>query len=67
MDSSVILTFPEDVPRPTLEQGCSIWTAEPHLDITADFLEADVAIGGFFLNNLFNFNVFMTMMKKASF
>ncbi|CAG9533745.1 unnamed protein product [Cercopithifilaria johnstoni] len=42
-DSSVILTFPEGVPRPNLEQGCSIWAADAHLDISADFFETDVA------------------------
>uniref|UniRef100_A0A0R3RVB4 histone acetyltransferase n=1 Tax=Elaeophora elaphi TaxID=1147741 RepID=A0A0R3RVB4_9BILA len=41
-DSSRVLTFPEGVSRPTLEKGCSIWAAEPHLDITEDFFEADL-------------------------
>ncbi|VBB32510.1 unnamed protein product [Acanthocheilonema viteae] len=44
-DSSVIFTFPEGVPRPTVEQGCSIWAAEPHQDINADFFEADLTFG----------------------
>uniref|UniRef100_A0AAF5PHT5 histone acetyltransferase n=3 Tax=Wuchereria bancrofti TaxID=6293 RepID=A0AAF5PHT5_WUCBA len=42
-DSSTILTFPEGVSRPTLKRGCSIWAAEAHLDMAADFLEADLA------------------------
>ncbi|EFO25171.2 acetyltransferase [Loa loa] len=36
-DSSILLTFPEGVSRPTLKRGCSVWVVEPHLDITANF------------------------------
>lgn len=58
-NSSVILNFPETVPRPTLEQGCPIWATEPHLDITADFSGADVAYRGYFFQiTYFNFNIF---------
>lgn len=47
-DSSVTLTFPEGISRPTFKRGCSVWAAEPHLDIAADFSGTDPSFRGFF-------------------
>ncbi|VDO29743.1 unnamed protein product [Onchocerca flexuosa] len=44
MDPSVLFTFPEEVPFPTFKRGYSVWAAEPHAHITANFLETDLPI-----------------------